>query len=384
MSHGDSSARATRIGSAPRAAGASANSSHRSSNTCARLIRRPARGAVRGPARARASLRGAPLPPAQIPARSEGTRALRPRSGQSAEALLDYSAVAASLTGSPPIAKLAGRGRGVGPASRPRARPGTRSSREDRAGIRPARVFDERSEEFARAPRPAAAKPEAGRRRGAGGRGTHHPARGPPRNRRDVYGWGPRVLPQARRRATAAPARVLKKFRTWPFVTRHGAPSAPRPRRARRRFQRRQPRRRWGRHLPGRGPARLRGPQGGVQLRGRRGCRRRRPLPSVPGGTRRKWGGEDGRGSQRLPHFGPYGVHESCGEGRRGGEEEHRGGAGRQRGAGDEEGRDGAVREDVGGTAPAARLLRLSHRLLAFAAEAGCEPSPAKKAQRRA
>ncbi len=33
---------------------------------------------------------------------------------------------------------------------------------------------------------------------------------------------------QARRRARAAPARVLKKLRTWPFVTRQGAPSRPR------------------------------------------------------------------------------------------------------------------------------------------------------------
>ena len=45
--------------------------------------------------------------------------------------------------------------------------------------MKPARVFDERSEEFARAPRPAAANSEAGRARGAGGRGTYRPARGP-------------------------------------------------------------------------------------------------------------------------------------------------------------------------------------------------------------
>ena len=72
----DSSARATRIGSAPRAAGASANASLRSLHARARLIRRPARGAVRGPARARAfASRGATLPRA-VPA-SRSLAALR-------------------------------------------------------------------------------------------------------------------------------------------------------------------------------------------------------------------------------------------------------------------------------------------------------------------
>ena len=54
--------------------------------------------------------------------------------------------------------------------------------REDRAGIRPARVFDERSEEFARAPRPAAANSEAGRARAAGGRGRTAPPAAPCRS----------------------------------------------------------------------------------------------------------------------------------------------------------------------------------------------------------
>ncbi len=65
-----SSARATRIDSAPRAAGTSANASLRSLHARARLIRRPARGAVRGPARARVfASRGATLPRA-VPASS--------------------------------------------------------------------------------------------------------------------------------------------------------------------------------------------------------------------------------------------------------------------------------------------------------------------------
>jgi len=40
-------------------------------------------------------------------------------------------------------------------------------------------VSDERSEEFARAPRPAAARSEAGRARGAGGRETYRPHAAP-------------------------------------------------------------------------------------------------------------------------------------------------------------------------------------------------------------
>ena len=65
-SHGGSCARATRIGSTARAAGASANSSHCSSNTCARLIRRPARGSRAGPRTCSgARSRDAPPPPAQ-------------------------------------------------------------------------------------------------------------------------------------------------------------------------------------------------------------------------------------------------------------------------------------------------------------------------------
>ena len=88
--------------------------------------------------------------------------------------------------------------------------------REERAGIRSARVFDERSEEFARAPRPAAANSEAGRRSAAGGRETYRTARGPLSKRRDGEAGSPRfsgssipgfpipISPRCRRRAGSA------------------------------------------------------------------------------------------------------------------------------------------------------------------------------------
>ncbi len=89
MSHGGSSARATRIGSAARAAGASANASLRSLHARARLIRRPARGAVRGPARARTPLAGHPSHPLR-PRRAASRRDLANRSSVSSSDPPDY------------------------------------------------------------------------------------------------------------------------------------------------------------------------------------------------------------------------------------------------------------------------------------------------------
>ncbi len=70
---------------------------------------------------------------------------------------------------SAPCQAPVGRATGVGPPSRPRARPGTRSTSRGPGGDQ-ARALFERSE-FARAPRPAAAAAEAGRPRAAGGEG---------------------------------------------------------------------------------------------------------------------------------------------------------------------------------------------------------------------
>ena len=101
--------------------------------------------------------------------------------------------------------------------------------------------------------------------------------------------------------------------------------------------------------------------------------------PSVPGGTRRKSGrrtvGVFSACPTSVPTVSMRAVAKAAAAARR----SRRGGAGRQRGAGDEERRDRAVREDVRRPAPTARLLRLSHRLLALAAEAGRERPAAEE-----
>ncbi len=202
MSHGGSSAPATRIGSAARAAGASANASLRSLHAHARLIRRPARGAVRGPAGARAPLAGHPSHPLRSPAQREGEApcGVMPHTGPG-----PVLQICGQRTGSvrsrgrrrtAPCGSLKYAGRGWGGASR---EPPPSTSGDPL--------------EFARAPRPAAANSEAGRARAAGGRETHRPARSPLPKRRDGEA-GSLVLPCSR-----APG---------PSVARSLAPPVPR------------------------------------------------------------------------------------------------------------------------------------------------------------
>ena len=148
-----------------------------------RFSRWPARGTVRGPARARTLARGTPLPSAHR--RGEASR-----DESTAESWLKGSSTrpkGQSAWREEPVERRPGPRSSVllrwaeprvGSCEPTRARPGTRSTSRGPGGGE-ARARFERTE-FARAPRAAAGKSQAGRPRAAGGRGTHPEARLPP------------------------------------------------------------------------------------------------------------------------------------------------------------------------------------------------------------
>ena len=105
------------------------------------------------------------------PTRSDHRRRQGPERGHCCRdhiSTLHYAVVRSPKAAPHRSLMLAGRGRAGASREPTSSTPrGPARVREDRAGIRPVRVFDERSEEFARAPRPAAADSEAGRARAA-------------------------------------------------------------------------------------------------------------------------------------------------------------------------------------------------------------------------
>ena len=190
VSHGACCARATRIGPTARAPGAIANSSRRSSDTCARLIRRPARGAVRGPARAHTSLAGHPSHPLSPPAkaRQAGTGLRR----ISQVSVFCHTVVSHGGSQSISEARRPREGRCVSRADLEHAR-GPARVREERAGIRPARVSER--ERVRAGPPPGRSELGSGSGAHSGGRETYRPARGPLPKRRDVEAGSPPLPP---------------------------------------------------------------------------------------------------------------------------------------------------------------------------------------------